>query len=250
MCIVLFVHNSRVGLVLCLYNVPNLKDLYTEHTSHLQLRFLPCTYYESITGVKKPTKLSSLTMSPYQGAHPRRQNRKFIASLSPTAQVKKVIADQNNLKGSYDLRTWSASARKEPTPSIYFILRVQVSEEEARSLNQNVNVTSTTNQQRTRDQDQIHPDARSQTSPHRHLICLPYHLRQQPHRQPSRPLQAHLGPCCSSSQPPSSTRSATRPSSHAYPTSNHALTLRLAARAMGLHRYVQHFERQLPPQVL
>jgi hypothetical protein len=48
----------------------------------------------------------------------RAQPRGFVAGLTPEGQVNKVVADMNNLKDGYDLRNWSASARKELTPAL------------------------------------------------------------------------------------------------------------------------------------
>ncbi|CAO2653263.1 Nn.00g026740.m01.CDS01 [Neocucurbitaria sp. VM-36] len=53
------------------------------------------------------------------------ENRGFVATLSPEAQIHKVIADINNLKGGTDLRNWSAAARKELSSSITITLEIE-----------------------------------------------------------------------------------------------------------------------------
>ncbi|CAA9959004.1 hypothetical protein PTMSG1_02532 [Pyrenophora teres f. maculata] len=71
--------------------------------------------------------MSSTTDDPRASNKNRKNNRRYrsssqknsyIATLSPTAQVQKVLADVKNLNGSYHLRNWSASARKELAPYI------------------------------------------------------------------------------------------------------------------------------------
>lgn len=52
------------------------------------------------------------------------QHRSFVASLSPEGQINKVIADMNNLQGGYDLRNWSASARKELSAFITITIEI------------------------------------------------------------------------------------------------------------------------------
>jgi hypothetical protein len=42
----------------------------------------------------------------------------YVSSLSPAGQVNKVLTDMAKLNGSYHLRNWSASARKELAPDI------------------------------------------------------------------------------------------------------------------------------------
>jgi hypothetical protein len=54
----------------------------------------------------------------------QKQNAGFVTSLCPKAQVGKVMSDIANLKQGYDLRYWSASARKELAPHITIKLEV------------------------------------------------------------------------------------------------------------------------------
>ncbi|EAT77909.1 hypothetical protein HBI56_191920 [Parastagonospora nodorum] len=53
-----------------------------------------------------------------------RAPRGYVAELTPEGQVNKVIADIKNLKDGDDFRSWSASARKELTPSLVIPLQV------------------------------------------------------------------------------------------------------------------------------
>jgi hypothetical protein len=64
-------------------------------------------------------------MSTEAPKHGRNRNRRanhrargHLNALSPSAQMKKVMADQDNLRDGRDLRKWSASARKELNSSL------------------------------------------------------------------------------------------------------------------------------------
>jgi hypothetical protein len=54
--------------------------------------------------------------------------RGFVATLTPEGQIKKVVADMNNLKDGHDLHNWSISARKELTPALTIALQVGADE--------------------------------------------------------------------------------------------------------------------------
>lgn len=67
----------------------------------------------------------SITHQPRQPTGGRRfQDRSFIATLSPSAQINKVIMDQKNLKGGDCLRNWSSSARRELNASITITIQL------------------------------------------------------------------------------------------------------------------------------
>jgi len=53
-----------------------------------------------------------------------RKQESYIVTLSPVAQVQKVLADINNFDGSYHLRNWSAKARKKLAPNVTITLEL------------------------------------------------------------------------------------------------------------------------------